>query len=57
MKLLMRVFLWHLWFAGTLKFDSILSLFKCDDEYSFDDLPAGALKGDKYLRYLNNIVL
>ena len=28
-KLLMRAFSWHPWIPGTLKLDSILSLFKC----------------------------
>ena len=33
-KLLMRALLWHPWIPGTLKLDSILSLFKCA---SFDE--------------------
>ena len=28
-KLLQRAFSWHPWIPGTLKLDSILSLFKC----------------------------
>ena len=40
MKLLYRAFSWHPWIPGTLKFDLILTVLKCDLESTRNKLVA-----------------